>query len=88
MKGTMLLPSSTISESELDWNNAIDGFIQCYTDEIPSSQTLDAEKLLWKQLRQEKFRVLKQQHTSATGEEMNLSTTELKKMNMELYQTP
>ena len=55
MKGTTLLPSSTISESELDWNSAVDGFIQCYIDEIPSSHTLDAEKLLLKQLWQEKW---------------------------------
>ena len=46
MKETMLLPSFTISESELDWDSAVDGIIQCYADEIPSSHTLDAEKLL------------------------------------------
>ena len=54
----MLLPSCTISESELDWNSAIDGFIR-YIDEIPSH----AEKLLLKQLWQEnsegKFQVFK-----------------------------
>ena len=58
--------------------------MDCYIDEIPSSHTLDAEKLLWKQLWQEKweekFQVLKQQHTTATGEEMDLSTMELKKI--------
>ena len=54
MKGTMLLPSSTISES--DWDSAVDTFIQAYIDEIPSICTLEAEKLLWKQLWQEKWK--------------------------------
>ena len=44
MKGTMVLPSSTISyESELDWDSTVDEFIQCYIDEVPS-HSLHAEK--------------------------------------------
>ena len=41
MKGILLLPSSTISES--DWDSAVDRFIKGYIDEIPSHYTVEAE---------------------------------------------
>jgi hypothetical protein len=40
MKGILLLPSSTISES--DWDNAVNRFIQGYADEVPSNHTLES----------------------------------------------
>ena len=77
VKGTMLLPSSTISEP--DWDN---GFVQLYFDEIPSNHTFEAEKVLWKQLLQEKWeqtcKALNEQYITATGAEMKLNATELK----------
>ena len=83
IKGILLLPSSTIV-SESDWDSAVDRFLKGYVDEIPSHHTLEAEKLLWKQLWQEKWEeklnILKQQHIASTGEEMNLSATELAKL--------
>ena len=82
IKGILLLPSSAII-SESDWDSAVDRFLKGYIDEIPS-HILEAEKLLWKQLWQEKWEeklnILKQQHIALTGEEMNLSATELAKL--------
>lgn len=85
MKGIMmLLPSCTIILSESDWDSGVDRFLQSYINELPSYHNLEAEKLSWKQLWQEKWeeklKALKQQHTTSTGDTMNLSTAELTKL--------
>ena len=92
IKGAMLLPSFTISGPDSERENAVNGFLELYVDEIPSNHTFEAEKVLWKQLWQQKwedrFKALKEQHHEATHREMSVNPTTCKLQKLQQGAVP
>ena len=84
MKGSLLIPSTVITTP--NWIQDIKCFIDKYDDELPSRLTLDAELIQWTQLWngqwEEKLKILKEQHTQATGTELKVSPSELTRLKI------
>ena len=81
-QGLLLIPAYTVTHP--NWEHTVQQFIQFYSDEIPSNHTIDAQlglwKLLWKEQWERKLVSLQKQHLDATGREMSLTDSELKRL--------
>lgn len=81
-QGVLLIPPYVVTHES--WEQSVDPFLQYCIDELPCSHTISAELAMWKMLWidnwEQQWKIIKDQHLKATGSDINLTNTEVKKL--------